>query len=376
MEGQMVLSASEHYEEIDNYLKENKIKKIFLVCGNSINSLRIYDYLKKLEERMGISYVRYSNFKPNPAYESVLEGVKLFCEEGCDLIMAVGGGSAIDVAKCIKLYSNMDQSVSFLEQKISPNDVKLFAVPTTAGSGSEATRYAVIYSNGEKQSITDYSCVPSVVLLDPSVLRTLPEYQKKAAMLDAFCHAIESFWSVHATEESKYYAKQALRLILKYKDAYLKNEVSGNAGMLQAANLAGMAINITQTTAGHAMCYKLTGLYGIAHGHAAALCVAKLWSYMIDATNQYHDLAERVCLQKVFLEIAQAMGCNTAKAAAVQFQNILSELELAIPDSKEEDYAILRESVNMTRLRNHPMELNAEVIENLYRQILKKTDFY
>ena len=147
-------------------------------------------------------------------------------------------------------------------------------MPTTAGTGSEATRYAVIYFDGEKQSISDYSCIPSAVLMDASVLKTLPIYQKKSTMMDAFCHAIESYWSVNSSEESRQYSRRAIQLIMENKDLYIGNDETGNTQMLKAAHLAGKAINLTQTTAGHAMCYKLTSLYGIAHGHAAALCVS------------------------------------------------------------------------------------------------------
>ena len=127
----------------------------------------------------------------------------------------------MDVAKCIKLYSNMDENESYLKQRIVPNDIPFIAIPTTSGTGSEATRFAVIYYNGEKQSVADYSCIPQAVLIDPSTIRTLPEYYRKTAMLDALCHAIESFWSINSTEESLKYSADAIRVITEYKDAYL-----------------------------------------------------------------------------------------------------------------------------------------------------------
>lgn len=108
--------------------------------------------------------------------------------------------------------------------------------------------------------------------MDASVLKTLPDYQKKATMCDALCHAIESFWSVNSTDKSKEYSMAAIQNVMKHMDGYLANTDEGNAGMLLAANTAGKAINITQTTAGHAMCYKLTSMFSSAHGHAAILC--------------------------------------------------------------------------------------------------------
>lgn len=368
---QTVLYASGDYAELDAYLRENQVRKIFLVCGGSIRSLRINSYFEKLESDMDIQVVRFSNFKPNPTYESVAEAVGLFRREHCGLIAAVGGGSAMDVAKCVKLFCNMDGRRNYLEQEIVPNDVRLLAAPTTAGTGSEATRYAVIYYEGKKQSVSHESCIPSAVLLDPSLLRTLPEYHRKSSMLDALCHAVESFWSVNSTQKSRAYSKVAIQAILANMDAYLNNESSGNAGMLTAANTAGRAINITQTTAGHAMCYRLTSLYGIAHGHAAALCVSELWPYMAAHTGNCIDPRGEEYLVRTFEEIALAMGCGTVLEAIRKFQTIVAGLGLTAPQDGDRDYALLSESVNPDRLKNNPVALSTEDINAIYRQISK-----
>ena len=142
---QIVLVACGDYRDLDQYLQLKDSKKILLVCDPSISFLGINDYFLTLEERLGVKVVRFSDFQPNPLYDSVVKGVDVFLTEACDTIVAVGGGSAMDVAKCIKLYSNMDRSENFLKQSIVPNGIPFIAVPTTAGTGSEATRYAVIY---------------------------------------------------------------------------------------------------------------------------------------------------------------------------------------------------------------------------------------
>ena len=369
---QKMITAENNYAELDKYITDYGCKSIMLVCDESLRFLNIKNYFDSIEERLNITLTRFSSFKPNPLYESVVEGVELFHQYHCNMIIAVGGGSAMDVAKCIKLYANMNDSENYLKQKIVPNDIPFLAAPTTAGTGSEATRYAVIYFNGEKQSVADVSCIPSVVLMDPSVLKTLPEYQKKATMLDALCHAIESFWSVNSTEESREYSKTAIQLILKNKDAYLANEESGNAEMLRAANISGKAINITQTTAGHAMCYKLTSLYGIAHGHAAALCVSKLFPFMVHHTNQCIDQRGEGFLETIFAEIADAMDCKNADEACLKFSEIFDSLNLSVPCATEEDFEILKNSVNLTRLKNNPVGLEMDDIDLLYHQILSE----
>lgn len=368
---QQILSSEENYVELDEYLKKLNIKTALLVCDGSFPYLGIYRYFETLEERLGIKLVKFDDFYSNPSYESVEKGLNCFHESGCELIIAVGGGSAIDVAKCIKLYSNMKPGECYLQQKIIPNEIELLAVPTTAGTGSEATRFAVIYYKGEKQSVADNSCIPRAVLLDSSVLKTLPEYQRKATMMDALCHAVESFWSVNSTDSSKVYAKEAIRKILVYYKSYLRNEEEGNRNMLYAANAAGKAINITQTTAGHAMSYKLTSLYGIAHGHAVALCMTALWPYMIaHVKDACIDERGIEYMEKMFAELAETMGCRTAEKAAEKFLGMVKEMQLAVPVPKQEDFQNLVDSVNIVRLSNNPIRLGKAELAMLYHQIL------
>lgn len=367
---QSIITSENNFIQLDDWIKQNNIQKLMLVCDISLQFLNaINDKLAKLDTQI----IRFDDFHPNPLYESVVKGVKLFRNEKCDAIMAIGGGSAIDVAKCIKLYSNMQgdgENGDFLKQTITANTIPFLAMPTTAGTGSEATRYAVIYYEDKKQSVSDYSCIPQTVLFDPSVLKTLPIYHKKATMMDAFCHAIESFWSVNSTDESKEYSRKAIKLILENKDGYINNNENANANMLKAANLAGKAINITQTTAGHAMCYKLTSLYGIAHGHAAALCVRSLFPYMIENTDKCIDQRGEEFLKMTFDEIANAMDCKTAQSAAEKFAQIVDSLKLDVPEINDgNDIDILKNSVNPDRLKNNPVKLDLQAIEKLYLEL-------
>lgn len=368
--GQRELTADKTYSELTSYIQESQISKAMVVCDGSLRYLRVSEYLAEIERKSGIHLIYFSDFKPNPLYESVVCGVEQFRRSNCDSIIAVGGGSAIDVAKCIKLYSNMDSNKCCFHQEIIPNDIKLLAIPTTAGTGSESTRFAVIYYNNEKQSIAHDSCLPDAFMLDPSVLKSLPDYQKKSAALDAFCHGIESFWSVNSTEESRKYSEESIKMICASLEGYLSNEEKYNSSMLHAAHLAGKAINITETTAGHAMCYKLTSLYGIAHGHGAALCVSKLWPFMIEHIDRCTDPRGSKHLSEIFSEIACAMGCASAIEAAEKFRKILYDMKLDVPVLKDNDIEILTKSVNSVRLKNNPVSLTAEMIACLYRQIL------
>ena len=365
----MIITAENNYKALDEWFADRK--KVLLVCDSSIGFMK--EFCAKLDE-IRTPVIRFSDFQPNPLYESVAEGVKLFREEQCDSIMAVGGGSAMDVAKCIKAYCGMDGDGAdggFLKQEIMPNGIPFLAMPTTAGTGSEATRYAVIYYGGKKQSVTSESFIPETVLMDPGVLKTLPPYQKKATMCDALCHAVESFWSVNSTEESRQYSRDAIRDVLEHMEGYLENTEAGNAGMLMAAHKAGKAINITQTTAGHAMCYKITSLLGCAHGHAAILCDRVLYPWMIRNTDKCIDPRGPEYLAKTLDEIGQALGCADAQSGAEKLAGLFERLGLEIPEAAESQYEELKTSVNPDRLKNHPIALSTETIDHLYHEILR-----
>jgi len=309
-----------------------KDRKILLVCDNAFDFFGI---------KLPCEAVRFSGFKPNPSYEDTRAGVKVLRKNKCDYILAIGGGSSIDTAKSIKYYNHVD--------------LPFMAVPTTSGTGSEATHFAVIYKDGEKHSIASERLLPDYVILQPGTLKTLPIYQKKCTMLDALCQAIESWWSRKATPESIGYSKAAIKLILANMESYLKNKADGNKNMLIASNLAGKAINITTTTAPHAMSYKMTSLYGLPHGHAVALCLPKVWRFI----ENYDD-------------IVKALGKEKQEDAITFFEELLHKLEILPPKNVDSnDLEILSSSVNIQRLRNNPIRLNESTIKKIYKEILE-----
>ena len=368
---QIILTAKNNFHDLDDYLRECHVKKIFLVHGASMFKLDIYKYFATLQNRCGVEVTSFKDFSPNPKYESVLRGIKKFRADHYDLIIAVGGGSAIDIAKCIKLYAHAEP---LTEQRIpehAPAKIPILAVPTTAGSGSESTRYAVIYLNDEKQSVTSNSCLPNAILFDPSTLLTLPPYTKKSALLDAICHALESYWSVNSNVESLSYSKRALEIIFEHAEGYLSNNLESFKSIMFATNLAGRAINITQTTAGHAMCYKLSTRYGIAHGHAAALCNAALFPYMLEHSEGCVDSRGQAHLEKIFLSIAAAMNCQTIEQATRILPDLLSKWNLNFSAKvTDKDLCELAASVHLPRLKNNPVALSEKSLYSLYGKIL------
>lgn len=359
-EQKIIESTNEN--ELINILKQNA-KKILIVASSRFNESE----LKHALDGNKIPYVLFSDFSTNPKYEEMIEGIKSFQNNNCDFIVSYGGGSAIDVAKCIKLYCKTKLCDNYLESEKKYNLVKHLAIPTTAGTGSESTRFAVIYKDGIKNSVTHDSIIPDFVILNANLLKSLPDYQKKATVLDALCQAIESYWSVNSTEESKEYAKNATKKIYKNLFAYLENDVNASKEIMIASNLAGKAINISETTAAHAMSYKITSLYGTSHGHAVSLCLPYIWEYMLENLDKCIDPRGKNYIVKVMQELANIMDCQNAKVAIEKLKDIIKRLNLSIPKiNNESELEELVDSVNQERLKNNPIKLERKNIKNIY----------
>lgn len=201
--------------------------------------------------------------------------------------VAVGGGTSTDTTKLLNFAISAEIRISeLLMRKDCPPLLPFLAVPTTAGTGAEATRFAVCYSGETKYSIDFPEIRPSHVLLLPELTASLPAYQKASTNFDAYAQAVESLWAKGATAESRDYAKKALELM--------------NAGNWpEASYWAGRAIDISRTTAAHAFSYYLTSHYGIPHGHA----VYMVFEY-ICRNNKYPEYIKTVPELKTLRDFA------------------------------------------------------------------------
>lgn len=351
--------------------------KVFVVSDSSFPFLNIKDDI----ENMGKPHVMFSDFTPNPVFEDVCKGIDLFQITKCDCILAVGGGSAIDVAKCIKLAvlakeGNASIIPPLVSQRLPINGSKIpfIAIPTTAGTGSESTHNAVMYYEGAKQTVTNDGVLPDYAILEPSVLKTLPLYQKKCTMMDALCQGIESWWSVNSTEESYEYSRKTVELIMaNWRKYVFENDDEAAAQIMLAANYGGRAINITQTTAAHAMSYKITSLYKLPHGHAVAVCLPEVWQYMTEHPEGCIDERGVDYLNSIFAEIVKSMSSDSVPGAISMFRGMMKEMELKNPVSEniEVELDVLSKSVNPVRLKNNPVKLSVEATFELYSKIVK-----
>lgn len=326
-------------------IRENPSKVLF-VCSSEYDR---YGYRNALDE-INMNSVAFTAFEPCPEVSSVHNGVAVFKENHCDFIIAVGGGSAIDAAKAIKLFAE--------------SDVKILAVPTTAGTGAEVTRFSVLYNHGDKESVRSWDIIPELQVFDYTALKSLPYIQRVVTGLDAFTHAVEAYWSKDATDESRAYSAEALRLFNENFNAYLDDDKSTYEPMMKCSEFAGRAINIAQTTACHAFSYKLHKLKGFYHGQAVAICLVYIWKYMLE--NNSSDMN----LDLLLAEVEVISDFNPEK-----LEQLLKDLgllnDLTMTSQQFEETV---NGVNVNRLSNHPVAFAAEDIRKIYSSFIKIMD--
>ncbi|HEY0167690.1 MAG TPA: phosphonoacetaldehyde reductase [Jatrophihabitans sp.] len=236
----------------------------------------------------------FTEWSPNPSLEQALLASRVREAFAPDAIVAVGGGSAIDVAKMARsLPSNRTDAMAVLRGERDPLPVNqpLIALPTTAGSGSEMTRFATVYVDRIKHSLDHASVRPDTALIDPELLATCPLALRYSCAFDALCHAVESFWSTRATPESQDLALRALRAVISVLDGSIR--APGPSDYLQlaiGATTAGRAIDLTRTTAAHAFSYRLTADFGVPHGVACLLNLRWLLDYNL-ARGDFPELS-------------------------------------------------------------------------------------
>ena len=302
----------------------------------------------------------FSEYHPNPELQDALPAVEMFRKGLCNGIISIGGGSAMDTAKAVKaiLYSgNAENAIA--GQYREPMDTPHVAIPGTAGTGAEATQNAVVYLGDRKASLSHPGLRPDGVILDADLLDTLPEYHKKSAALDALSQGIESWWSRSATEDSRVHAYLAVLGVLDNLKAYLAGDPHAAEEMLEASFQSGKAIQITRTTAAHAMSYQLTKQMGLAHGHACMVTLPVLWEKMLDVEN----------LKELLSDLAMKMRLSDPQMVPKLLRGIMYDLDMRTPEMPEEETLNkLTLAVDPDRLGNHPAGMTADDIRNVYRR--------
>lgn len=244
-------------------------------------------------DRVGGEVRYHAGVLPNPALDQVSEAVEFAREYQPDAVVGIGGGSVMDVAKCVAVLAECagDPRSYLLEPRSIPGRriSMLVLVPTIAGSGSELTSFATVYAGYRKLSLDHPSARADHVLIDPDLAATVPTATAAASALDALAQAVESAWAVAATPESRALAIRALETLAPVLDTATRRGTFSDPGLrtelARGAALAGAAIDVSRTTAAHALSYALTARHGIAHGAAVGLHLRWLIGHNAAATD-------------------------------------------------------------------------------------------
>lgn len=354
------------------FLSDHLPKSIFLVTGK--DSYYSSGAHHKLEPILSAyKYYRFFDFEENPKVEDAERGIKIFRQKKCDLIIAVGGGSVIDMAKLINIFHSKEDELSpYILSAATNSDVVPFVVlPTTSGTGSEATHFAVVYIDNKKYSVADNLLLPVLVLIDPSLTFSASSYLTAVTGLDAFAQAIESFWSINSTGKSQSYALQAAKIIWdNLPIAANENTPDAKYKMSRASNLAGKAINISKTTAPHALSYAFTSYFNLAHGHAVSLFLPFFIDYHTTVNEENClDIRGANWVKGCMIRIAQALGVEIEQLAR-ETVRFINRCNISI-DYEEISISALQfkqiiGNFNNERLKNNPLIVDAEILNSLY----------
>jgi len=354
---------------ICSIMESTNAKKIFLVSGKS--SFILSGAKKTLQRLLKDKKVTIFNSFPSD-YElcDIERGISVFKSDNFDLVVAIGGGSVLDMAKLIKILSAQKQSniFNFIKNPslIENKGVPLVALPTTAGSGSQATHFAVVYVQQEKYSLAHQYVLPDFAIVDTALCYSAPRVDAASSALDALSQSIESYWSLNSTKESKYYAAKAIKLMIdSIVPSVNHKDKKSIQSMSLASHLSGKAINISKTTLPHALSYFLTSNFKISHGHSVALFLGFVWKL----NYQYGDED----LQKIMEELSDLIKISV-RDFDIFWYNLMSILGLEKKLSKigieQSDLYAIASSANQERLKNHPITIKTELIVDELNKML------
>jgi alcohol dehydrogenase len=304
-------------------------KKVLIVTDSFLASSGVLDPVKKALADKGLSYAIYSKVDSEPTVEHVEEGLAQFKGEGANLIVAVGGGSPIDVAKAISfMATNPGVIQDYMGiDKIKVNAIPLIAAPTTAGTGSEATATTIIadVKNGVKMLIISSRIMPKAALVDPLLTLGMPKGLTAATGLDALTHAIEAYASKKAQPITDLLALSAIELIcdnlpVAYNDP--KN-VEARSNALLGALEAGMAFSNSSVALVHGMSRPVGAIFHVAHGVSNAALLAKVMEFSLEGNYaRYATIAKTMGLPDL------GDDKKTAESGAKKVAEIVKALEV------------------------------------------------
>ncbi len=348
--------------------------KVMIITDKGVRSTPLFDEVESVLKKAGLSTVVFDDVKPNPKDDDCAVGGQLAIAEKVDTIVALGGGSSMDTAKAVaSLVTNPGPMADIMKpNKVKNQPIPLICIPTTAGTGSEVTSFAVITINAlkRKSCIYDEKVRPKVAICDPSVLESVPPHIASATGIDALTHAIEAYTCNYATQITDAYAMQAIKLISQNlrELVYTKSYKSCDA-MMMGSLLAGVAFGFSDVAGVHCLAEALGGLYDTPHGVANSIFLPVVFEFNIPADVEKHaEISEAMgisALGKSRRELAQA-GADAIRMLAQ---------DLAIPSLKDLKYVDPKDFTAMSEVcmlnvsaKSNPRPVSAQIFKELYER--------
>ena len=382
MPNRFILNETSYHGKgaIANVVTEAKargFKKAFVCSDPDLIRFGVTAKVTSLLDEASFPYEIYSEIKPNPTIQNVLDGVEAFKKSGADSIIAIGGGSSMDTAKAIGIIITNPEfaDVRSLEG-VAPTQhpcVPTIAIPTTAGTAAEVTINYVItdVEKNRKFVCVDPHDIPVVAIIDPDMMSSMPKGLTAATGMDALTHAIEGYITKGAWALSDMFHLEAIRLISKSLRGAVNNTPEGREGMALGQYVAGMGFSNVGLGLVHSMAHPLGAVYDTPHGVANAILLPTVMAYNAEATGEkYREIARAMGVEGV-----DAMTQEEYRKAAIDAVRALS-IDVGIPTSlkeivKEEDLSFLADSAMADACRpGNPKEPTKEDIIALYRSLM------
>jgi alcohol dehydrogenase class IV len=309
-------------------------RKALIVTDSVMEKLGNLNKVETVLKESGISYSTYAKVNSEPTDVIVLDGVEQFKKDKCDFLVALGGGSPIDTMKAIgMILSGGGTPVDYFNKVVTGKLPSMAAIPTTAGTGSEATQFTIITDtkSNVKMLLKGPSLMPNLAVIDPQFTMTAPRKVTSSTGLDALCHAVESFTSRKAQPLSDTFALSAVKKIFKYLPICFNegNNVEARKQMSIAALEAGIAFNNSSVTIIHGMSRPIGALFHVPHGLSNAMLLKECLSFVLDGAYERFAVLGRA--------INAADEYDTDEEASKKFLSAVEKIctELEIPTLKE-----------------------------------------
>lgn len=310
-------------------------KKAFIISGPHLNKMGIVQSCVDALKAKGIESSVFTETEGNPSVETVDKASAAYKESGADFIVALGGGSPMDVAKAVGVVARYGGSITEYEgaDKVPGDIIPLIAVPTTAGTGSEVTAFSVItdHSRNYKLTVFSYKLIPSYAILDAKLLTTAPASVAAACGIDAMVHALEAYISTAASPFSDAMAEKALELIGANIRCYVANrgDIEAAENMLVGSLFAGIAFSWARLGDVHAMSHPVSAYFNVPHGVANAI--------LLPTIVEYNMLADKGKYLNIYNYIAKLPAAPEEFIADMLMDELLDLNEsLGIPAGLEE----------------------------------------